>query len=773
MLKHLLLVNLRNLINNKFFTLSMLLGISIALACSLYTITFLNSEYSVDSELQENRVCRILIDNPILDGRTLITFPDLASKLVLGFPEIKSSTFISWMGTMQLESNGRIFRQKNVLTSDSSFFSVFPFKLKEGTAKYLSEPNRVFLTEELALKYFGVMPSYQELILKINNAEYSVGGVLENIGIRSHMNIGILLSSSSFNLRGATGFTYLALHNGIDPKTLESKINKAGAALLPFPVEKSLNFEVQQAEDFYFHFNDFVYSYNTDLFIYQNPSIPNLVLIVGIVITILTIVNYFVFSQTRILFKAKQAVLYRIFGQNRRTKFLSSLVDISLILSVSLVVALFWIGLLSPKIKALSSIIINMEDLVSSNAIGYVLIFLALLSFTLALINTFLSEKIKTSENLSGNYTTSLISKRKIYTLITFQITMAFISLIVITGMLTQVNYIREHDMGFKSENIYNLSLGEVPQSFNLITLKNIFSNLEGISNASLCTGTPISGRWLWSYKSDNSDIKINQIYCDEEYLDLIDLNLIQGRNFNKEIKSDTLSVIVNETALRKLSLKADTTFGFYKILGVVKDFNYLSFKEAKGPVVISYMDFNKRGPQEYKLLFKANDPSVIEKMQVEWAKLFPELMFNLTVFQDEVQAIQSEDLDKVNLFTSISVIAIAITIFGLIGFSYFLVRSKRKEIAIRKVFGASTSRIRFEIFRTFLWMVLLALVISISTSWHLLDIWLKGYAEKIQIEYTIFLFPVLLMILAIVLSVSYQIMAYSKVNPAVTIRYE
>jgi putative ABC transport system permease protein len=751
----------------------MVLGISIALACGLYTVAFLKSEYSVDLELRKDRVCRILMDNPMLNGRTLITFPYLSGKLVSGFPEIKSSTFISWMGSMQLEVNGNSFMQKNVLTADSIFFKVFPFKLIEGNTIYLREPNRVFLTRELAKKYFGVKSSYQDLTLEINNVMYSVGGVFENIGKHTHMNVGMLVSSTSFDLKGATGFTYFTLHNGADSKLLENKINKVGATLLPFPVDKSPNFEVQEAEDFYFHFNDFVYSFNKDLFKYQNPRIPNLVLIIGIIITVLTVVNYFVFSQTRILFKAKQAVIYRIFGQNRKILFLSSLVDIGLIFSVCLLVALFWVGLLSSKVNALSSIVVDMSDFLSSNAIGYGLVFLGLLSFTLALINTLLSEKIKVSDNLSGNYAANIFSKRKVYVLTTFQITLAFISLIVITGMLAQVKYLRDYDMGFKSENIYNLSVGEVPQTFNLITLKNIFSSLEGISNVSLCTGTPISGRWLWNYKSDNNDITINQIYCDEDYLDLIDLNLIQGRNFNREIKSDTLSVIVNETALKRLAMKPDTTLGIHQIIGVVHDFNYLSFKESRGPVVITYMDFNKRGSQEYKLLFKADNPSVIEKMRLEWTKLFPDLMFNLTVFHDEVQAIQSEDVDKVNLFVSLGLIGLGITIFGLMGFSYFLVRSKRKEIAIRKVFGASTSRIRLEISRTFFWMFTFALVISITTGWFLLDSWLQGYAEKIQIGYANFLLPVFLMILAIVLSVSYQVMVYSRVNPAITMRHE
>lgn len=780
MFKHLLILNFRNLLNNKFFTLSTIAGMSITLACSIYLLVFLQTELSIDAHIRnEGSVVRILMKSPVFDEVGITTFDDLAEKLTSQFPEVENASFISSPGMMKITIGDNIFLEKAVLIPDSNFFNVFKYKLKEGdVSSCLTKPLGAVITEKLASKYFGNSSSYVGREFKANDEIFTVTGIISEFHELSHLKIGILLSRQSFNRSKSPaikmGFTYLKLRHGVNKVQLQAKLNHFSKKLLPFEMDKEISFEIEEAENFYFHKDDQAYSYINNVFSYQDKDILLLSGVIGLAIIILSLINYVVFAQTRLLFKAKQVVLYRIFGQNPFAIFISFSIDALLVLLISLFFAFFLISLIGPKIIGLSTINLNVYDFITIKSIISSALFVFVLALLLSIINSIVLPKINISDNLSGNYGTSLRAKKRISWIIGIQITITFILLITVIGTLAQIRFIKSYDLGYDADNIIDISLGELPVDMDLKTMQMEFANIAGVVGVSLCTGTPISGRWFYNEQVNEVSVTMNQIYADEHYLSTVGLRIIDGRDFIPIKLSDTLSVIVNETAARLFDLKVDSFFNYFQVVGIVKDFNYSSFKESIGPVIITYSTFNnRRESQEFRLLVRISDSTVIETIKSKWSQLFPNFYFNVNSLNAEVSNLHRKEFERITIVVIMGCVSIGITIFGLMGFSYFLVRSKLKEIAIRKVFGANTNDIRLNLLMSILKIYTISSIISVVASWYILKNWLSNYNQRIDLTVGLFLLPVLIMLITIALSVSFQIFTYTRLNPSKIMRYE
>ncbi len=776
MIRHLFVINLRNLINSRFFAIGVISGMSVTVACLLFTVAFINKELSVDGAAKNKSVVRVLMDNPVSGKLGLTTFYNFVTKAENFFPEVKTGTFISWIpGYLSIDGND--FIEKEVLAVDTNFFKLFNCQLIESTEQPLANPFSAVLTETLALKYFGVLDSYIGKELTINRDVFSITGILKNEREINHLIIGILLSRNSFTLAKKpeilTGFTYLELENGVNQKDLKNKFNSFAADLLPYKIDKKINFKIEPAEDFYFHKSDASYSYVTDLFRYQDKEIVYLIALVMIAITILSIINYIIFSQTRILFKAKQLVVNRILGQPSTQLFFSMLIEVFIVLAISTGVGLCLFFLVSTKLNGLSQLGLSSYDLLNPKVIILCLLFFLLISILIAAINFTILPRLESTYSLSGNFSSSLSAKKRVVYLLTLQCALALFFITNCYGMLSQIIYIKNYDLGYTTKDIIEISLGDVSKAVTFKSVKNEIQNIAGVKQASVATGTPISGRWYYSETVNDLPVTINQIYADEDYLNTMQLKLLEGRDFNAQLKSDTMSIIVNETAKKVFGLKVDSTFGYSKVIGVVKDFNYNSFKESIEPVFISYSLFNQRRMQEFSLIVEVNGLQVIDEIKSLWKARFQDTYFNYFIVQSQAERLHREEFSRMNLLKAVTAICLAIVLFGSSGFSYFIVRSKKLEIAIRKTFGATSFDVGVKLYTLVILMFAVSFTISVIPSWFFLQNWLKSYSHKVNLTFLILAMPTFIVLILSIIIASFQIIKYSLINPSVSLRQQ
>jgi putative ABC transport system permease protein len=776
MLTYLFKVSIRNLARNRFFAICTILGLSVALAASVYTLVFVLRESGVDKQLVDrDNTYRLLMNSPVFEGASISTFNDLPVKLREGFPEVRSTTFISTIGPVKTQIERETYLERHALVVDSTFLSFFDLPLIEGSKEsVLYEPNSVLLSKNLAVKLFGKRDQYTGRELNVNGKLFFVAGVFFD-NRDSHLNYQMLLSRASFDLPSfpslRMGFTYVMLHPGASKSDFEKKLKAHRQDLVPFEFTRDEGFYLQPRNDWYFHMDDPVYEYSGDVFRTQSKFTINTTIAISSLLLALALCNYLIFSQARILSNSKQLVLNKIFGQKKAWMFLSFLIDALIVLTVGYLFALLLIVFFRQFMVGLSGLQMDFMDFVEIRGFSSSILFIFFVGLALASLCMLLSPEIKVSENLSTNARSSMRFRKLIPFVSGVQVSLAVCLLLVISGVMAQLKFIRNFDMGYSDQRVWDISIGELPLTA-LHVVRDQFENLPDVEQLTLCSGTPISGRWFYNEDAEGKEITMNEIHADENYLSLLGLRLIKGRNFDPSNYADSLSIIINETAARALRLDVDSVLGYSNVIGIVKDFKYGSLKERVGPLKICYSDFSSRSmSQEFRLLMRIRGYSGLEKVRQRWMSLYPDTYLHMVSFEEEVKNLHKSELESFSLLMALSTICVGITLFGLLGFSYFLVREKRREVAIRKVFGAQLNEVRWRLLMEVIQKYVVGLVLAVIVSWIALQEWLTGYAERVDLGILVFLIPLGIFMLILVVAVSYQIIADTKIKPADVIR--
>ena len=262
-----------------------------------------------------------------------------------------------------------------------------------------------------------------------------------------------------------------------------------------------------------------------------------------------------------------------------------------------------------------------------------------------------------------------------------------------------------------------------------------------------------------------------------------LDLQILEGRNFDREMGTDTQAIIVNESLLKKLNIADYTSvineqfqFGSnpenpkWKIIGVVKDFNRSSMKNAIEPTVLFY---GEQFPYNVVKLSSLQATQTIASLQQTWQKFFPQSPFNYEFIDQRFQKLYLEDRRFGGLFANFSILAIIVASLGLFGLSSFLAAKRTKEIGIRKVLGSSVSHIVFSFFKEYLWLILLASLISAPLIYLAMQEWLQGYAYHIAFPWWVIGLAVICLVFFAFLTVGYQNYKVAQLNPSEAIRHE
>jgi putative ABC transport system permease protein len=810
MLRNYLKTALRNLWKNKGFSAINIVGLAIGLATCLLILIFVMDELSYDRYNDKaDRICRL--DGEIKFGGNhfiLAVAPAPAGPAVLrDYPEVEKEVRLRSNGGKLVKKGAQNIKEEAVIWADSTLFDVFTLPMIEGDPHTaLKEARSVVITEKIAKKYFDQTNVVGRTLIFNDSIPYKVTGVIRDLPVASHFHFDFFLSlteseeakrtddgwlSNNFN-------TYLLLREGTDPAKFEVKlgglVTKYVAPLLHAAVNISL-------DDFYKAGNTVKFSLTplTAIHLHSNKTAEleangniQYVYIFGAIaafILLIACVNFMNLSTARSANRAKEVGIRKVLGSLRGSLISQFMLESVLISFVAMLLAIGFAFLLLPVFNQLSAK--HMElGLFSRSWLWPSMLGLMLLVGLLAgSYPAFYLSAFRPIVVLKGSVASGFKTSWLRNSLVVFQF---FISIFLLVGtavIYRQLNYIQNRELGFNRSQVMIVHNPYVMGSQARVFEEKML-HLPGVEGATMSGYLPTADNRNDDaiFLSPDLDIKksisMQTWPIDDQYIPVLGMKMVQGRNFSKKFLTDSTAVIVNEAALRFMQgqnplesklyqlddIKTKKTKAFH-VIGVVKDFNFNSLREVVTPMVLFLA--HDDGSLALRVSNSGNLHRLAGQIEAEWRKMAPSQPFSYDFMDDEFNNIYLNEQRMGGISLSFSVLAIFVACLGLFGLTAYAAEQRTREIGIRKVLGASVSGIIRLLSRDFLRLVVVAMLIAFPLSWFVMRRWLQDFAYRISIGWEIFAVAAVLAVGIALLTVSFQAVRAALSNPVKSLRSE
>lgn len=812
MLKNYLLLAVRNLLKRKLYSFINIFGLAIGVAVCLVILNYVDFELSYDSfHKKANRIYRTTTSY-YQSGEFRARFP-LSSyaqgpTLAADIPEVKTYVRTHPLyngGVISYErENGEpsVFHEENnVQFVDSTFFDVFTYKAIEGNlSTALDNPSSVVITQRMAEKYFHENEDPMGKTLEIAGSgadgEYVITAVLEDVPQNSHFKFDFLfpihrlLRSNQYTYDDGWGWfnfiTYVELHPNADINTVEEK--------MPEFLNK------YQGEEFAKSNSSHAITFQPIREIHLKPGLTNemtatisvdtiyFFLIIVVFILAIAWVNYINLSTARAMERAREVGIKKSIGAFKNQLIFQFFFESVLVnfLGVAIAVAL------ATSLLPLLNEIIGKDLAFDFSDVRLWLILAGLFlggSLISGIYPAFVLSSFNAVEVLKGKpeKTAGGFSLRKV--LVVFQFAS---SLVLIAGTFTiyrQLMFMRSQDKGLTMDQMLIVNgpriMEHATAKERLITLKNELKKIPGVTGVTTSGAIP-GGGYNWGtsmYRdgaSQDENTNGNVVWVDPDFVETYGITILAGRNFNPSIRSDMESVLLNEAALVALGLGTpeealnerivlgdDTT----AILGVLKNYHWNSLKSEHTPWLFKADTISGRAFSIH--LDGHGIPETIEKVEAKYREIFAGNPFDYYFLDDFFNTQYKDDQQFGKIFSMFAVLAIVIACLGLWGLAAFNTTQRLKEIGIRKVLGASLGSIMSLMSWQFFKLVLIASVIALPLTWFGMRYWLGNFAFRIDLQWDLFVVPVLILMVLALGTVSFQIIRGANTNPAKVLRSE
>lgn len=795
MFKNYFKITMRNLSRSKVFSLINLLGLSVGLACCMLIFLYAKDEISYDRFHKQKgeiyRVTSIMAHPDGKEDKMGVTGMVPGPVFKRSIPEIKE--FVRLQGDGYAIKRGTEVFQQQALVVDSNFFSLFSFPLVEGNVQTaLNDPYSIVLSDELATKYFGKTNAVgQTLDMKIDSTfkSFTVTAIAKKAPQNSSIKFDMLLPMSFKRLQNDDkewlNFylnTFVLLPQGADTKRVEAKMAQVfqqdASSQLKDAAEKygfkdKIQFGLQPLLDMHLS-KDF--KAENGLTDGSNPIYSYILSGIALFIFLIACINFINLTVARSLKRAKEIGIRKVMGSQRK-QLIAQFLGESFILSfIAFVLAIGLVIVLLPFFNSVANKALAFSYLFDAKlVIGFVAMFL-LTGLLAGFYPAIVLSRFKPVETLYGKQ--RLAGRNYLAKgLVVLQFSLATFLIIATVIIYSQFNYLVNYDLGYNDKNVAVVNAGTF-QREKLDLVKNELLQNPAITAVAADNG----GRWMTiahinGEKEANFDMKI----IDENYLPLLQIPVVKGRNFSKAFPSDTAqSVLVNESFVKMAGWKdpIGQTIDFfynnkkYNVIGVVKDYHFAALNEKiNSEIFLSHPQYPLR--DVYVKVKPEKTAEVLPFLQRTFKKLFPFQPYEYK-FKDAENEKQYEAESKwKQIITFGAMLTIFISSIGLFGLSMLAAEKRTKEIGIRKVLGASVAVITRTLSVSFLKLVLLAAVIAVPAAAWLMQKWLQNYPYRVSVSWWMFGFATLFIFLVAVATISFHSIKAALVNPVKNLRTE
>ena len=796
MIKNLLLVALRNLKKDRWYSLINIGGLTIGITFSLFLALYIMVELSYDRfNINAQRIYRVVsfIKEPERDeSHNAATQVPLIPEIQKDYPEVQEAVRLSRNGRTLYANGTRRFYEEKVFFSDSNIFKVFTYQFIEGSPqRALVEPNSMVLTETLAEKYFGATRSIVGKTLKNDKGDiYKITAVIRDVPENSHMKFSALVSFSTLpknygnNWGGFGPYSYVLLRPGTNVKALEKKMlslydNYMAPIFAQYNIK--IHYGLQPITAIHLH-SDMVNEPE------QLGSMSYIYIFSAVAVFMLLIacINYMNLTTARSAGRAREIGVRKVTGSSRSLLVLQFLLESLFTAFIALAVSILLFYLLLPTFNLLSGKSLEFSTLqkpINMLTLGGMVLLVGLLG---GIYPALYLSKFNPIDVLKGTLAKSSGNVALRRTLVIFQFSVSMIMLICTMIVYGQLKYLSEKDLGFNKDQVLTLTAdingnvrGRIEAFVN--ELKKI-PQIRQLSTSQSIPGAQRYNFWLLSIQTKDGFTQkgVANYSIDENYLRTLGMKIIKGRNFAG--LSDTLkSILVNEAMVKeygwgdqpigkKIKYPGDTSGFYLEVVGVVKDFNQAALYNPVAPLIMFYSPDNNG--IAIKLETK-NIPAAIGSIEKCWKTNFPDLPFSYSFLDQQFDSQYAADQKRGKIFMLFSILTVIITCLGLLGLVAFITAQRQKEISIRKVLGARVAQVVPLLTGNFILLAGISCLIAFPVAALFMDKWLKLFFYNTGLTARPFLLSALTVSLITMITVSFHTIKAAVASPVKGLRTE
>lgn len=801
----------RSLMAYKGNTIINILGLVIGVASAMVIFTTVHFEMSFDTfhtgVEHIYRVVRVSGDN-MDEFRSGVSFPvPVAMKEEIS--SLKDIVPVEYFGGGEVDildakgtSVNRFHEGSGLALAGPTFFKIFDFAgtsfhwIEGNPNTALQEPNSLVLTRSLAKKYFGDNPAMGKVVKFEKKVDCKVTGVVEDLPPNTDFPFRGLVSYNTIHKPGGREMndwesvndahhTYIVLHPGTTQQEMEQQIARVHAAHTPKDLHESRHYLLQPLSKLHREAKFGNFGGRT----ISNETILSLTLI-GIFLLVTASINYINLATAQSTMRAKEIGLRKVMGSNRNNLVGQFLTETFVIVLISGVIGLVLAEFLLFKFQSLLNVpwsSSHFTDPSNLKILSLIIVIVTLLAGLYPSINISRFNPVTALKNKFATEKLSGFSLRKV--LVVFQFTITQILVVGTFIIVSQMRFFNNRDMGFNKEGIVTMTIpGNDPS-----TLKVLADQLRsqpyvsGVSYSfTLPSGVARNRNYNGIGREDATESKdfivFEYVPIDSAYLGIYQIRLLAGRNL---VPGDTIgNLLVNNALLKSLQLgtpekslnnKVKLNGRIFTIVGVIDDYYSNSLKESVGAVAMLM------NPNAYYFLsVKLNThnqnaalPEAVKGIEKIWSATFPEFIFSYQYFDQNIKAFYEQDEKYATMFHLFSFVFLAIGCLGLYGLITFVINRKSKEIAIRKVLGATISQILLMFSKEYIQLIIISFLIAVPIAWYAVDSWLSNFAERITLQWWLFAAPGFFVLVVALLVVISKSIRTANLNPVDKLKYE
>lgn len=769
MLPHSLRLAFRHFSRKRIYSFIIVSSLTVGFACTCLLVSFLIGEGNVDSfHPRKDRTFVVTTNDPFNDdksGRTAYTVRYTRDHFITNYPEVENICQLADVDNSELEINGNLSPLK-LIAVDTSFFTFFDFPLVAGSTKAISGDG-IIISQEKAKQIFGTNDVLGKLVtMRTTDTTkvVSITGVLGAAKEKSHLTFDAIMGRRFFDegkvkQNRPGGITYVLVREDANAIDLTHKINADSLRPSLMGIGQ-MEFFLDPLTTAYFNtYIKAVYvQTRSEIFIWIGWVVCGLILFMAT----FNFVNLFLLS---IQERKKETGIQKTLGislwQTIRGVSVEAGIYIGLSLTLSLMIAYSLVPVFNNTLN--TDLEFNyLSRLRVLGVIGSLVLFIALVVVVVSTTQQRRTLPISMMRNVSAKVRFS-----KLFFTIQFfvSITLSVCSITIIK----QMKFLENEPLGF-NRNIMQLNAPRKQSVDRLTDLKTRLLQITGVENVAQSAGNPISGNMMVYYELEDKTVYTPYIFSgDEDLVKTLDLKPVEG---TLEFKM-TGDKFVNETLVKKFNMKDPIGMNVPgektgQIVGVVKDFTCSSFKQEIPPVIISYKEDAKNLLIDYG---RSDIAVLLPKIRAAWKEIFNDDYFDYRIIQQDLMKKYSEETLFYKIVLSASITAMAISCFGLFALSWAVIRSRAKEMGIRKVLGASVANILGLLTMSFAKRLLLAFVLAAPMGYYLMDLWLSRFVYKAPIDTWVFVITGIALATIAVVTLGIQTLKASISSPLEEIR--
>ena len=747
------ILTFRNLYRHKSTSLISVFGFTLGLVATFFLYFYIYSEVTTDQfHADKDQIYRTLRVSEIngTPYRIGVTSVPYAEALLNDFPDdIKEVTrTVPEEGLVAVGE--KRFMENDLLFADENFFDFFSYPLKIGEASsVLASSNAVVLSQKSAKKYFGEKDPIGQLIRVDNEYEFMVSGVMDELPANTHLNFSMILSMDL--LEGFDWFggwwnnslhTYIKIPTPGQAKQLEGKLDQFMEKYMGQDFEqagKKVGLELEPIEDIYFN-NETRYDFAR----HGNYSSIVTLAVVTIAILFIACFNYVNLSIAQSFSRAKEVGVRKVLGGSRSRLIFQFLTESLMILSIAIILSVGICELVLGAFNSFFGLEVSLNWL-DQNVMMFILIIFLMVLLTSGVYPALLLSSYQSISILRGSKLSSgkNVGMRKALVVTQFAISIFLIVATILIGI--QTDFLHSKDLGFDKEAIVLVDLNNSEIRSNRGPFKDRLVSDANILGVSSISGEPGGFHDASAFQITGIEYtkRMRTLFTDTEFFKVMDIEIVAGRGFSKEIASDEqFAVVLNERAVAELGIAPEEVLGRkvtmpgwdianVPVIGVARDYHFISLRDEIEPLAILCGGIHR------KLLVKIN--MLNAKDQLVWidqtfSELAPGFPMSYQFLDDRIGDLYEKETQQVRIFSAFSSLSIFLACLGIFGLAAYAAQQRQKELGIRKVLGATAKQLIGLISKEFITLVMIATLIAIPAGWYFIHQWLGNFAYRIVI---------------------------------------